>query len=45
MSGDMPISEGDRNLAEQIARKGASSKARYPLDYTITRAIKQFPLV
>ncbi len=45
MSGDIPVSEGDRALAVEIARKGASSKARYPLDYTITRAIKQFPLV
>ena len=45
MSGDIPVSEGDRTLAVEIARKGASSKARYPLDYTITRAIKQFPLV
>lgn len=45
MSGDMPISEGDRALVVEIARKGASSKARYPLDYTITRAIKQYPLV
>jgi len=45
MSGDIPLSEGDRALAVEIARKGASSKARYPLDYTITRAIKQFPLV
>lgn len=45
MSGDIPVSEGDRALAVEIARKGASSKAQYPLDYTITRAIKQFPLV
>ena len=45
MSGDMPVSEGDRALAVEIARRGATSKARYPLDYTITRAIKQFPLV
>ena len=45
MSGDIPVSEGDRALAVEIARKGASSKARYPLDYTITRAIRQFPLV
>lgn len=45
MSGDIPISEGDRALAVEVARKGASSKARYPLDYTITRAIKQYPLV
>ena len=45
MSGDIPISEDDRALVVEIARKGASSKARYPLDYTITRAIKQYPLV
>lgn len=45
MSGDMDLSEEDRALAVEIARKGASSKARYPLDYTITRLIKQFSLV
>lgn len=32
---------GDQ-LAAELARKAASSKARYPLDYTITRAIKQY---
>ena len=41
----MDLSEEDRALAVEIARKGASSKARYPLDYTITRLIKQFSLV
>ena len=32
----------DRPLAAELARKAALSKARYPLDYTITRAIKQY---
>ena len=31
---------GDQ-LAAELARKAAASRARYPLDYTITRAIKQ----
>ena len=32
-------------LASELARKAATSKARYPLDYTFTRAIKAFRLV
>ena len=32
----------DRPLAAELASKAALSKARYPLDYTITRAIKQY---
>ena len=32
----------ERPLAAELARKAALSKARYPLDYTITRAIKQY---
>ena len=32
----------DRPLAAELARKAALSKARYPLDYTMTRAIKQY---
>ena len=32
----------DRPLAAELAHKAALSKARYPLDYTITRAIKQY---
>lgn len=32
----------DRPLAAELARKAALSKARYPLDYTITRAIKRY---
>lgn len=37
--------DDDRTLIMEIARKSASSKARYPLDYTITRVIKRFSLV
>ena len=32
----------DRPLAAELARKAATSKARYPLDYTLTRAIKSY---
>lgn len=35
---------GDRT-AKDIARAAAVSKARYPLDYVCTKAIKQYPLV
>lgn len=45
MSGDIFISDADRSQTVEIARKGAASKARYPLDYTITRAIRQFRMV
>lgn len=45
MSGDIVISDADRSLTVEIAGKGAASKARYPLDYTITRAIRQFRMV
>ena len=34
----------DRPLAAELARKAAASKARYPLDYSITRAIKRYPM-
>ena len=33
------------NLAEDLARRSAVSKARYPLDYTFTRAIRQYSLL
>lgn len=36
--------EGD-SLAREFARKAAVSKAKYPLDYTITRAIKQYRII
>ena len=42
---DMGLSEADRTLVMDVARKSAVSKARYPLDYTITRFIKRFSLV
>jgi predicted metal-dependent hydrolase len=32
-------------LAAELARKAALSKARYPVDYTLTRAIKQYRTV
>lgn len=38
------VDEGD-TLALDLARKAAASKAKYPLDYTITKAIKQYQLV
>lgn len=42
-SPDIPAySDSDRTLAAELASKAALSKARYPVDYTITRAIKQF---
>lgn len=37
--------DGPDPLASELARKAATSKARYPLDYTFTRAIKAFRLV
>jgi predicted metal-dependent hydrolase len=42
---DIELSSSDSVLAREIARKAAVSKARYPLDYTITRFIKRFALV
>ena len=38
-------SDPDHALTMELARKAAASKARYPLDYTITRAIKQYRVV
>ena len=35
----------DYKTIMEIARKAAASKAKYPLDYTMTRAIKSYPLV
>lgn len=43
-SSDRASSE-DQALASALARKAALSKARYPLDYTFTRAIKAYALV
>ncbi len=36
------ISSADHSLAAGLARKAALSKARYPVDYTLTRAIRQY---
>ena len=38
------VESGDQ-LALQLARKIAASKAKYPVDYVLTRAIKQYSLV
>lgn len=43
---DQPAEQDpDHALTLELARKAAASKARYPLDYTITRAIKQYRVV
>ena len=35
----------DHALTMELARKAAASKARFPFDYTLTRAIKQYRVV
>ena len=45
MGSDASLPDSDRALVMEIARKAAASKARYPLDYTITRLIKRHALV
>ncbi len=45
LDGEQPVSGDSFSLASDLARKAALSKARYPLDYTMTRAIKKFALV
>ena len=42
---DETLTPEDMSLTKELARKAAVSKARYPLDYTITRAIKQYRTV
>ena len=42
---DDTLDPADMTLTRELARKAASSKARYPLDYTLTRAIKQYRVV
>ena len=44
---DEPDAHPDENLslACDIARRAAASKARYPLDYAFTRAIRRYRLV
>ena len=38
------LDSGDA-LASELARKAAVSRARYPIDYVMTKAIKAYPLV
>ena len=38
------VDDGDA-LATEIARKAATSRAKYPVDYVMTRAIKQYRIV
>ena len=43
---DQPAEQDpDHKLTKELARKAAASKALYPLDYTITRAIKQYRVI
>lgn len=42
---DIELSSSDIALTKDIARKAAVSKARYPLDYTITRFIRRYSVV
>ena len=39
------LSAADSELAMSLARKAASSKAKYPLDYTFTREIRRYRLL
>ena len=45
LDGEQPVSGDSFSLASDLARKAALSKARYPLDYTFTRAIKAYTLI
>ena len=42
---DETLGPEDMSLTRELARKAAASRARYPLDYTITRSIKQYRVV
>lgn len=39
-----PAAAQTRSIATEIARKAAVSKVKYPMDYVMTRAIRQYPL-
>ena len=43
--GDETLESSDKKLTMELARKAAASRARYPIDYTFTRAIKQYRVV
>ena len=42
---DSSLSNEDASLNSNLAKKAAVSKARFPVDYTMSRAIKQYKLV
>ena len=42
---DTSLSNEDAALNSNLAKKAAVSKARFPMDYTMSRAIKQYKLV
>ena len=42
---DEGLSDADRTFVGEVARRSAVSKARYPLDYTITRLVKQYSII
>ena len=42
---DEGLSDADRTFVGDVARRSAVSKARYPLDYTITRLVKQYSII
>ena len=42
---DTSLSNEDAALNSNLAKKAAVSKARFPVDYTMSRAIKQYKLV
>ena len=44
ISYEIAVSNAPGNCTE-LARKAAASRARYPLDYTITRSIKQCNII
>jgi hypothetical protein len=39
------LGASDAALVKDLARKAAVSKARFPIDYTLSHAIKQYRLV
>lgn len=42
---DTSLSEEDATMNSNLAKKAALSKARFPVDYTLSRAIKQYKLI
>lgn len=42
---DASFSDDEANINSRLAKKAALSKARFPVDYTMSRAIKQYKLI